>query len=452
MIKFNEIKIGNQSTFIKTIISNNGEIVGERKVVFPLQYIEKDNFTYFLLYDDKMNVIHEVFDYLNYDIGKNPLTTRKNSAHALRFLYCYCSLANCDIRKINEETYTGLLSFLEGIYSSVNNYEIRTIRSANTVKGYLSIYRAFFKAKGIKCKPLFKSHMINTYSYLGDEAYNVQRTVYDNDPKKKKSEKYEIPKYISPDEFRHIYSLALNANDMTSQLVMHLMYGYGLRLGEVLGITTEDILEKKENGRLIPVIRLRNRLSDQKFQFAKNLMHVSSTEQYKKNSDYKNSYSDIHITYDLYESLIEYINSFHEQMMHKYPQNYEKGRADIVSYRNAPETNHYVFLNDYGKILSDQTFNNHLKNYYKLAGIQLDYRVRKDNLGHRLRHGFAMFHAYYSENKKNILQLKKLMRHNSIQSTSIYYNPTEEDLLNIQTEFQDELYLMIPELKGDIND
>ena len=54
--------------------------------------------------------------------------------------------------------------------------------------------------------------------------------------------------------------------------------------------------------------------------------------------------------------------------MEKYPDNYEKGAADIVSVLDAPESNHYVFLNRYGRVLNDQTWNAHLKNYFSEAG------------------------------------------------------------------------------------
>ena len=61
-----------------------------------------------------------------------------------------------------------------------------------------------------------------------------------------------------------------------------------------------------------------------------------------------------------------------------------------------------------------------------------------------------MFHARFSEHPVDVLTLQKLLRHKSISSTMIYYNPTIEDEFNIKTEFQNELYSMIPELKGDI--
>ena len=229
------------------------------------------------------------------------------------------------------------------------------------------------------------------------------------------------------------------------------MYGYGLRLGECLGLTMEDITETHVNGKLVPVLLIRNRMSDAKYQYAKNLLHVSNKNQYRSR-DYQLSRWKIIITYELYEELIGYIESAHSSAMEKYPDNYEKGAADIVSVLDAPESNHYVFLNRYGRVLNDQTWNAHLKNYFSEAGIPIDHDVREKNLSHRFRHGFAMFHARFSEHPVAALELSRMMRHKNILSTMVYYNPTFEDELKTKTEFQNELYTLIPELKEPFNE
>jgi len=48
----------------------------------------------------------------------------------------------------------------------------------------------------------------------------------------------------------------------------------------------------------------------------------------------------------------------------------------------------------------------------------------------------------------NILELQKMLRHRSIASTMVYYNPTQDDEFKTKTEFQEELYNLIPELKA----
>lgn len=450
MILYSEQKLGVQSFFTKTILDNNGKQVSSRKVTIPLYQVEKEGFLYFILYDENMNVNRDFYEYLNFTLKEKPLTSRSKAAFSLRLLYCFLSLSKYDIKNIDNTILKELLFFLRGINVNPEQYKMITQRSANTINGYLAIYRSYFSDRGIKCNALFKSHTSISSSNIGDFVSSVQRTSYDNNLLTNKKNLNTTPKYISPDDFRKIYKLVIGNNDRTGKLILHLMYGYGLRLGEVLGITMEDIVECHDNGKLIPMIILRNRMSDKKFQYAKNLPHVIDLKQYSSR-DYISSKTKIIITYDLYEELIDYIEITHSNLIEKYEENYNEGFADIVSVKNKPESNHYVFLNRYGRVLSDQTWNNSLKRYFKEAKIPIDNNVKENNLSHRFRHGFAMFHARFSPNPVDVLTLQKLMRHKNISSTMIYFNPTPEDELQIKTEFQKELYDLIPELKEGLN-
>lgn len=447
MIIYSEEKNGHKSVFIKTILDNNNNELSKRKVNIPLFQIEKDNFLYFVLYDDNMKVISSVYEYLNYDLKESPLTTRSKAAFSLRLLYCFLSLSKCDIKNIDDYTLKEFLFFLRGINVNPKQYEMKTQRSANTINGYLAIYRSYFISQKIKCEALFNSNMTEiTNASENDYTYTTTRKKYTNNLKVSKVNLRTVPKYISPNNFRKLYKLAIKNKDKTAKLIMHLMYGYGLRLGEVLGLTMEDIIEDYYNETLVPIIILRNRISDKKFQFAKNLLHVIDKKDYIS-ANYQLEKTEIIITYDLYEELLEYIEEIHTQAIEKYESNYNLGIADIVSIKNKPDLNHYIFLNRYGKVLSDQTWNNSLKKYFSDAKIPLDLDMKENNLSHRFRHGFAMFHARFSNHPVDILSLQKLMRHKRVSSTMIYFNPTPEDEFKIKTEFQEEFYNMIPELR-----
>ena len=145
--------------------------------------------------------------------------------------------------------------------------------------------------------------------------------------------------------------------------------------------------------------------------------------------------------------IFDYISDVHSVVMEKHPDRYEKGVADIVSWRDAPEYNHYIFLSDAGTVLSGQTWGNYLKKYFVEAGIDLDLGYRENNLSHRFRHGFAMLHAHYRKEPVNALQLKLMMRHKSLSSTMKYFNPTQEEEFKIKEEFVNELETLIPSLK-----
>lgn len=447
MILYSEDKKGQQSTFVKRILDNNGNIVSERKVTIPLFQQEKDKYIYFILYSDHMKVISEVYEYLNFEMRESPLTSRSKAAFALRLLYCFLSLSGIRVNQLSPTEFKELLYFLRGISSNPKQYSMKTQRSAATVNGYLSVYRSFFASQHIPCDALFKSHSVVSESPIeGNFASRVERKRYNNNLRSMRPNEDTVPKYIGPDDFRKLYKLALDKKDTEAVILMHLMYGYGLRLGECLGLCLEDIQETHDNGHLVPVLILRNRISDQRFQFAKGLMHVSDSTQYKSH-DYQLSRWKIIITYELYEELLDFIEVTHALAMENYTSNYEAGIADIVSLKNIPENNHYVFLNRYGRVLSDQTWNSKLRSYFTEADISIDYDIRDNNLSHRFRHGFAMFHARFSEHPVDALTLSKLMRHKSISSTMVYYNPTPEDEFKIKTEFQQELYNLIPELK-----
>ena len=392
-----------------------------------------------------MKPIEEVYQYLNFQMQESPLTSRNKSAFALRLLYCFLSLSNKDIHEIDEKIFKQLIVFLKGIDANPTEYSMKTQRSNSTINGYLSIYRSFFEYLNIRCNALYRAKNVYNHQVIDGITSSTERIQYSNNLRTSKQPSWTVPKYISPTDFASIFKVILDNQDIQSKIIVHLMYGYGLRLGEVLGLTIEDIQEVRDNGKNIPTLILRNRISDARFQFAKGLPHVIDPKQYK-NSDYRALQSRIAITYSFYEEMLNFLGEHHEFLMEKYPDNYKKTIADLVSTRSEMEENHYLFLNRYGKVLSDQTWNNTLKRYFHLANIPVDIEVRDNNLSHRFRHGFAMFHARFSQKPVDVLALQKLMRHKSITSTMVYFNPTPEDELKIKTEFQEELYAMIPEL------
>lgn len=446
MIVYTEKKLDNQSVFTKVILDVDGAEISSRSVLVPMYKIEKNSFIYYVIYSSKMEVISDAYEYLNFTLSDNPITTRTKSAYAIRLLYCFLELGNLDIHTLSEKNMKELQFFLKGIGSVNEKHSLKTQRTSNTINSYMATYRSYFTNRKIQWNALFRSRVTITETNIGsDYSSSTERTRYSNNLRTGTPVGY-IPKYLSPDDFRKLYRLAMDKNDKTAKIIMHLMYAYGLRLGEVLGLTIEDISEIKFDNKLLPAICIRNRISDKPFQYAKGLPHVNRPQQYKR-KDYKIQSSQIIISYELYEEIIEFVNITHDDAKSKYPEYYKTTIADTVSAQSTVETNHYVFLNSYGRVLSDQTWNNRLRAYFIETQIPIDSDVRENNLNHRFRHGFAMFHARYSEKPLNILELQKMMRHKSITSTMVYYNPTPEDEFLIKTEFQNELYNLIPELK-----
>ena len=448
MITYSSYKSGSQTIFQKHIIRDNGSEAYSRSARFPFIHIKKDDFEYIVPYNDEMVPIREAFDYLNYDLADRPITSRAQAATAIRILYCYLSLTNTDIHDIDANTLRGLIRFIRGVGTVQEQFKMDTIRSAGTVNIYLATYRTFFSHRGIICEPLYQrvvTHGVKSTD-VTQMHFNAEKYAMKSNLHTRQYEDRSIPKYISPEQFAALYKLALREKDLCAIIIMRLGYGYGLRLGEILGLTLEDLTEISIDNQFTPILFLRNRLSDKDFQFCKNLMHPTDVRQYQS-KDYKNSRHRIMISYDMYELIIKYIETEHTRMKSTRPSKYSQTVADIVSKQSDIEENHYIFLNRYGRILSDQTWGNNLKKYFEKADIIIEHDTKEGNLSHRFRHGFAMFHSHFSEHPWTALKLQRAMRHKSIRSTLIYYNLTEEDERREKEAMQKELYDTIPELK-----
>ena len=282
MIYYTETKVGRKSIYKKIVTDEAGKVLSEREVEIPLYKIDKDGRTYFLLYDDDMNVLSLPSSYLNFNMTDASLNTRKGSANALRILYVFLSLSNYDVRHLEQEQLNELVRFLQGLNSNPEVFKTETTRSNDTVNGYLSVYRSFFRKKRIRSSALFDAKITRQeVTYDNDFSGAVERIQYTNNLRTTDPNAHTVLKYISPSEFEQLYKLAIAKKDTKAMIIMRLMYCYGLRLGEVLGLTTEDLHETHRDNVLVPTLILRNRLSDKDYQYAKNLGHVDKPETYR---------------------------------------------------------------------------------------------------------------------------------------------------------------------------
>ena len=443
---FNEVKQGRQSIFEKHVLDEHGNSILRTETHIRLHAISEGAKDVYLIYDDEMRVISEAYVYLNSDLAASPPNTRKKAAYALRLLYCYLSLSGIGPGRLDDSSVIELRQFLRGAGNAIGRYSLKTQRDNNTVNGYFSVYRDYFSKRGIECEALNHSRVVAIESKYDGGVLREEKIRYTNNLPSKTYCERSVPKYVSPDEFRRLYQLAINAGDDTARLIMHLMYVFGLRIGEVLGLTLEDLTEEIVGGTHAPMLIIRNRASDRKFQHAKGRDHPLGPLEYGSRS-YAASWQKVPIDYHTYEMLVDYANETHERMASERPRGYETARADLVSNLGDIEDNRYLFLNRYGRVLSGQTWGNALKRYFKEAGVLRGWDPSSDNLSHRFRHGFAMFHAHFRPDPVGVLQLQKMMRHKRVSSTMVYYNPTEEDEIKIKAAFQKSLYDSIPELK-----
>lgn len=451
MIDIEEIKMRNKSYFIKTVKDKSDHVITKRKVEYKLFAVKKNQRTIWVLYDDNMILNNNFFRFINNSLQSFSPNSIEQSAHAIRLLYCFLDLFNANIHYLTEQDIKKLEFFLIG-FSPENSdtiLRLKTARKNSTVNKYLVTYRMYLKSIGISTGYLFETKSVTiTMKNAFDEKETVRADKYESNLPNKNTEIEKVPKYISRQEFKNIYEVinALKNRHIreTAKIIIRLMYLYGLRIGEVLGLTNEDIVENEINGELHPFLILRNRISDKNYQKAKGCMNILAKDQYwtpdYRKEDY--GFQKVVIDYDDYGLLCDYIDYCYDTFRNK--DYYESSiKADSVLRKNAK--NFYVFVNSYGKLLSLQTWNNYLRPILQSAGIKLDKDVRKNNINHRFRHGFAMDHIINQHT--DIITLQKMMRHRSIESTKIYFNPTEEDVAKITQKFVNELYNENPELK-----
>lgn len=459
MIAIEEYKAGNLSNYVVHAFDDEGKEIHRRDIRIPLiEMNEGSKGTSFIMYNDRWEPINEVFKYLNIDMQGRPLTSRRKAAHAIRLLYVYLSVVNKPITNITRDVRDGLQKFLKGISSATSDYHLITQRSNATVNAYMSCYRSFLGYLDITSKALSRTRSVTVTTYTeGDFSMAQEMVRYDSNLAVNPHLEDYLPAFIGPSEFATLWEIARKKNDRTAMIMMYLMYCHGLRRGECLGITIEDLKTIRCDGKDIPVIILRNRFSDRDDQKAKNRIAAESPLVYR-DSDYisqykKDPYSRICLVEDdeFYQQLWDYVETSSEDAIMNHMENYKDAVADIVEkdfgVRTGLDENHYIFLNKYGKRLSGQTWDYTLKKYFEEAGIPIVQGHREGNLSHRFRHGFAMLHAHFMNPVVPPQDLQKLLRHHSIRSTMKYYNLTPEEEVNMKSDLQKSIYESMEFLK-----
>ncbi|WP_339365743.1 tyrosine-type recombinase/integrase [Vallitalea maricola] len=260
----------------------------------------------------------------------------------------------------------------------------------------------------------------------------------------------EVPRYISVDEFRSILNETRKNYGKVEEIILRLMYQCGLRIGECLGLTADDLVVEKIGDIYVTMAYIRNRISDKNDQQAKTCMVVIDKKQYQS-TDYKTEgygYQKVIVPQDLFDLINNYIEEEHSNAREQKKDNYySKTIADRVrSEKPYEDINYYVFLNTLGKPLLSHLWNQRVRAIFKAVGIPIDKNVREHNLNHRFRHGFAMFNIKYLGCKE--IELMQRMRHSNLASVAFYFKPTVSDQIKIKTDFANSLYKVIPNLKS----
>lgn len=435
MIAITEQKKGNEISYRMSIKNGNMEkLVGTIHIRTAEVLI--DNRMYYILYDENMDPDEELFEFVNKEMGNQSDNSKSKALHALKYLRSFEEIISKSIVEFTRFDADNLSSFLKG--RSYKGEETAfyglTERSPETVNGYLSLYRSYVKYKGIAEHPLleqrFNNSRFNSKNSVIKQPYKVKQAI---------PVKESIPMYISLEQYISIINYVRQEGLLFAECIIRLMYDAGLRIGEVLGLTDEDLQETDEGF----VLYIRNRTSDSLDQNAKTCIKVFSKDMYET-EEYNTMFAGYQlapISEELFELIDKYFDTERNGVIKKHPENYEKSAvADTVS--GTGEKNSYIFLNRQGRPYSKATWNNLLREIFKACDISLDKGTRKHNLNHRFRHGAAMYRVQYLH--MDILDLAVFLRHKSTSSVMKYYRPTVSDQIRIKERYEKALHKHIP--------
>ncbi|WP_297132292.1 tyrosine-type recombinase/integrase [Terrisporobacter sp.] len=385
------------------------------------------------------NVIDDIYNYLNFECKYNSINSREQTLTFLKLLYTFKEIIGKPFELFTRKDIQLFSSFIQG-QSIEGNYitlQLTTKRANSTHDQYFNIMRSYFKFLGIMNEALFEKKAVSTVKDgYGMMAHAQKKVVTKYTTNKSRHSSFTVlaPKHIKLSEYHKIIDFIENQDKskllkLRNRIIIELMYGSGLRIGEVLGLTLEDLVIHPDNKDFYKVF-IRNRLTDKEYQKAKTCYKVSHKDDYtspeynKKDTGYQTITVTKHVKdmIDRYIRLSTNIMKVSDVVLNN-RENFATSDC-VTKERKTP--NKYLFLNKNGTPLSTSGWNKELKFIFKSVGISCDSGKKRQNLNHRFRHGFAML---LIQNGYPIDEVRSRLRHANITSTVIYTKPTEDDTL-----------------------
>lgn len=454
MIKIIETDNYNDISYIIQTIKNN-TVIEEHEIRCKSTTIQRNGKIYYLLFDRNYKLVKSVFTYINVYLEnlKKAEQTRDKSLVALKFLYSYMNIFNIELEEMTNTEASKLITFMFGYNQEGSDFSLSfksNPRAASSVNDYLSIMRNYIKFLNYRNHPLLRS---GGKKRIKGNAFTVEYQKHGMsgfDIKAREYHRMQISKHITFDEFKTLVRIVYQEKNKRLECIIRLMYESGMRAGEVLSLTLEDLSVSfdEKNDDVYRVI-LRNRVSNHPWQSPKYLMKVFSKEDYKTR-EYKQrgfGYQVVYISKSLYELLLDYIDEAHSKQQIKNKKNWKKFTVtDSVDSNFKEKVNFYIFVNSIGKPYSKKLLDKEVKSIFRKAGVKLNADGGKfDGLCHRFRHGFAKYQVNY--NKVPMLLLKELMRHTSLESTAIYYTPDTSTIIDIKNKMSKSISELLPEFE-----
>ena len=397
--------------------------------------------TFFIIHNLNGELIEEANNYLNNELISKDYKKRELAFSALKLFYSFTDVFSINgyKEKLNKIDVNKLILFIEGGYFKgiTNDIDLETKRANTTVNMYLNVIRDYFKTVfGIEDGPLFAKTIVNKSSGEGFLGHTKKRSIEKFRVNKVIRTPKMTPKYIKPNEYKKIINLIKedNAYSIRDLIIIRLMFECGMRIGEVLGLTFEDI-EYISEGDFRVLIR--NRVSDKPYQRAKGVMKPKSRDQYKSKEykTYNSGFQVVIIEEDLKDLVDEYIDETRDAFLlnksiKKYENLHQLAVADQVDNNSVMnDENQYIFLShQHFRPLTQTGWNQTVKKIFKELGISVDKETKRDNLNHRFRHGFAMEKV---KQGYTLVELADALRHQDLSTCRVYYNPDEKELVEL---------------------
>ena len=384
----------------------------------------KDGRGYCVMYDSRMRVLRKPSLFMTVEMAHDSENTRLQASSAMKLLCSFVDIVGIGFDSFGLAEARAFMQFARGMLSDGVGFtfELKTARAEATVAAYLKTMRRYASYLELADSPFLKEAGRLARSGVGERNGAGGKLLAARKP-----EPFEAPHYITVEQYRLILAVIDRGWGLEERSICRLMFEHGLRIGEVLGLTLEDLESSVDgDGMLHYAVVIRNRASDKPWQKAKTLMSVSSANQYGS-ADYRKRNLGVHRVY-VSESAFADIAAYAEESRAARGFDAHACAADSVS----GGENQYLFCNGRSRPLSSNLWNKRLRAIMTEAGVPVDKETRKTNLNHRFRHGYAMFLT--RQCGMDAYEVKTLMRHRSIASTEVYHKPTEEDVRDLQGE------------------
>lgn len=435
-------KQGTRNIYYRVITDTAGNITSMDPYDCRINVItDKDGKVLLVLQDRVGNIRHDPYSYLNEALKSVKLSTKRQIATALNLLYTWSDLTKADITKLNNAQVKDLMDFMWGASIKPVGKAPRTIRSPKTVNAYYGFIKEYVRHNDWLFKAFEQRVSYTREATIGEVTVEMRYTKDPNRMKVDQTERFTPPMHLNPKQAKALISVIRESGDKTTFLMVELQMGYGLREGECLGITREDIkkIKKPDGSGYRYVIVLRNRCSDGPDQHCKGLYHPTCVEEYAMKSYTGAIKWVVDITEKLYNDILSYDHDTREKRMkaERRQRLLNDTLADCVEpiKGRRSQQNHYIFVGKNDRRLSAQTYNNHLKKYFSAIGIESDHGKKHTNCSHKLRHTFAMMLTTYGKVKVTREQLRIMLRHRSIRAGEAYFTPTQEETIMMKEGF-----------------